>query len=217
MATQSLEEFLLEHPQANHSSRVFVNSLGISVLPTLLTFPSITVNQESEEQSSVVRNSGIRNLTINDISKSGQFDFTSDCPEVLGPGESCTINAKFVPTIVGAAAGSITVRTNGGTRQIRLLGNAIAEVDSNWDHIADIDGMLNSLWGFLQRSVRPALKGESGPSRPSLSVPTTSVVFASQVDVGEEFEIYTLVLTNTGDAELVLTDPIVDGDFEIVP
>ena len=213
MATQSLEEFLLEHPQANHSSRVFVNSLGISVLPTLLTFPSITVNQESEEQSSVVRNSGIRDLTISDISKSGQFDFTSDCPEVLGPGESCTINVKFVPTIVGAAAGSITVRTNGGTRQIRLLGNALAD-SGNWDHIADIDGMLNSLWGFLQRSVRPALKGESGPS---LSVPTTSVVFASQVDVGEESEIYTLVLTNTGDAELVLTDPIVDGDFEIVP
>ena len=158
MATQSLEEFLLEHPQANHSSRVFVNSLGISVLPTLLTFPSITVNQESEEQSSVVRNSGIRDLTISDISKSGQFDFTSDCPEVLGPGESCTINAKFVPTIVGAAAGSITVRTNGGTRQIRLLGNALAD-SGNWDHIADIDGMLNSLWGFLQRSVRPALNG----------------------------------------------------------
>lgn len=215
MATQSLEEFLLEHPQANHSSRVFVNSLGISVLPTLLTFPSITVNQESEEQSSVVRNSGIRDLTISDISKSGQFDFTSDCPEVLGPGESCTINVKFVPTIVGAAAGSITVRTNGGTRQIRLLGNALAD-SGNWDHIADIDGMLNSLWGFLQRSVRPALKGEV-VSGPSLSVPTTSVVFASQVDVGEESEIYTLVLTNTGDAELVLTDPIVDGDFEIVP
>lgn len=215
MATQSLEEFLLEHPQANHSSRVFLNSLGISVLPTLLTFPSITVNQESEEQSSVVRNSGIRDLTISDISKSGQFDFTSDCPEVLGPGESCTINVKFVPTIVGAAAGSITVRTNGGTRQIRLLGNALAD-SGNWDHIADIDGMLNSLWGFLQRSVRPALKGEV-ESGPSLSVPTTSVVFASQVDVGEESEIYTLVLTNTGDAELVLTDPIVDGDFEIVP
>lgn len=212
MATQSLEEFLLEYPQANHSSRVFLNSLGIST--TLLTFPPTAVNQESEEQSSVVRNSGIRDLTIRDISKSGQFDFTSDCPEVLGPGKSCTINVKFVPTIVGAAAGSITVRTNGGTRQIRLLGNA---VDSgNWDHIADIDGMLNSLWGFLQRSVRPALKGEV-ESGPSLSVPTTSVVFASQVDVGKESEIYTLALTNTGDAELVLTDPIVDGDFEIVP
>lgn len=116
MATQSLEEFLLEHPQANHSSRVFRNSL---------------------------------------------------------------------------------------------------KVDSgNWNHIADINGMLNSLWGFLQRSVRPALNGESGPS---LSVPTTSVVFASQVDVGKESEIYNLVLTNTGDAELVLTDPIVDGDFKIVP
>lgn len=211
MATQSLEEFLLEHPQANHSSRVFVNSLGISVLPTLLTFPSITVNQESEEQSSVVRNSGIRNLTINDISKSGQFDFTSDCPEVLGPGESCTINVKFVPTIVGAAAGSITVRTNGGTRQIRLLGNALAD-SGNWDHIADIDGMLNSLWGFLQRSVQPAIV-DSGPL---LSLSNTSVDF-TEVNVDSSSNIFTYTITNAGNQPLIIDDISISGDFEIVP
>jgi hypothetical protein len=92
--------------------------------PASLTFGSQTVATTSAAQTLTVTNTAETILTITDISASGDFSETNNCPGALAPMDSCTIEVSFHPTAVGTRAGTITVSDNwaGSPRVAQLTG-----------------------------------------------------------------------------------------------
>jgi hypothetical protein len=69
-------------------------------------------------------NTGAGVLTINEISVTGPFSQTNNCPSSLNPSAYCTINVKFHPKIKGVQKGSVNVKDNapGSPQKVPLTG-----------------------------------------------------------------------------------------------
>jgi ribosomal protein L6P/L9E len=69
--------------------------------------------------------SSVGPLTISNISVTGPFSESDDCPASLANGSTCTMYVYFTPTGSGSVSGSVTVNTNGffsTTSNISLTG-----------------------------------------------------------------------------------------------
>jgi hypothetical protein len=92
-------------------------------------FPLTSVGSTSAPQT--VTLSSVGPLTISSISVTGAFSESDDCPASLPNGTTCTMYIYFVPTASGAAAGTVTINTNGffnasSTISLTGLGTAIS-------------------------------------------------------------------------------------------
>jgi hypothetical protein len=91
-------------------------------MPNLLEFGTYIVGAAQLVRNVTLVSSGNGVVTFQEISASGPFGLSSDCPLNMAPGESCTLTITYSSSTLGPAAGLITVRSNaiGGLRTISL-------------------------------------------------------------------------------------------------
>jgi len=114
-----------EHYSASLSiigiSRGVVNSSkvegrGVEPLVVLsknsIDFGDQTINLEGVAHEVVMVNSGSSELSITDISATGQFSVTDDCGDSLAAAASCVLEIDFEPTELGGLTGSVTITSD---------------------------------------------------------------------------------------------------------
>jgi len=107
-------------------------SPGISVGPPTLSFPAQGTGTTSSAQPVVVTSSGTSPLTVSSATVSGPFQVSTDgCSGAgpINPGNTCAVQVVFAPTTTGAASGTLTITSDGGTKTVALSGTGIAVAD----------------------------------------------------------------------------------------
>ena len=209
----SLADFSKANPLVNHSSREIPlwqkgkPPYGLTIPKEQLFFGGMVLGLVKTNNLELT-NTGIKPLQINSITLNGAgYVLPEELPKIIYPGKSVILPVSFQPMSYGLLAAILKVDAGiGGTYQFRLLGQGV------WDHVGAVTDMLNNLWGFLQRSVQPAIV-DSGPL---LSLSNTSVDF-TEVNVNSSSNIFTYTITNAGNQPLIIDDISISGDFEIVP
>ncbi len=85
---------------------------GVSFSVNSLSFAPQVVSPgapASIAQTVTLTSSGGKSLTITSISASGDYSQTNDCPSLLAPNATCTIQVTFTPNAIGAISGAITL------------------------------------------------------------------------------------------------------------
>ncbi|TAM83613.1 MAG: choice-of-anchor D domain-containing protein [Acidobacteria bacterium] len=104
---------------------------AVTLSPTNLAFGNQTVGTISSAQIVTLTNSSPAPLTITQITKPGDFNYTTDCPlqpSTLAGGASCHISVTFSPTVMGTIAEQITVAdsANDSPQIIPVTGTGLA-------------------------------------------------------------------------------------------
>ena len=87
---------------------------AMSFSPATLTFANQDIGTSSNPQSVTITNFGGSPLNFSAISASGDFAETSNCPNTLIAGASCTASLSFAPTVAGPGAGLLTLNDDSG-------------------------------------------------------------------------------------------------------
>jgi sugar lactone lactonase YvrE len=87
---------------------------AISFSPATLTFGTQDTGTSSNSQPVKITNFGGSSLNFTSILASDGFAETSDCPNSLVAGASCTVKVSFAPTVAGPATGSLTLNDDSG-------------------------------------------------------------------------------------------------------
>jgi hypothetical protein len=210
-----LVDYLRDNPLTNHSSReipLWVEGKPPYELTSLkgntLAFGGLVLGL-SKTMELVLENTGFQPLHVQSVLvPSADYELVNAAPEIIYPGRTVTLLVKFVPSTFGLLVGNLVVNCGqGGRYTFRLLGTGI------WDHVGSVTAMLENLWGFLQRSVQPAIISDG----PSVSLPNTSIEFEDGVDVDGESQLLLYTITNAGNEDLIIDNIAITGDFEIVP
>jgi len=105
---------------------------AISFTPNALNFSQNTATSGSG--AVMIANFGGSTLNLGNISVSGGFTDTSNCPGSLAGGSNCSVNVTFTPSVTGTVTGSLTVADdswNLGTMQsVSLTGTGTAPLMS---------------------------------------------------------------------------------------
>lgn len=199
----------------NHSSRViplWVNGkppFRLVVSPTELAFGGHTIGVPSEPMMVILTNDGFNPLPIVSVVLEGKnYSLTGTVPKVVPVGFSVSLGVVFTPEDFFESLGTLTVDLGDNGKHVIPLTGAGA-----WDHTKAVDSMIAGLWAFIKRTVRPALTNDG----PILSLSSSAVVFREGVEVGEQSEIMTITISNTGNRDLEIGDLLITGDFEILP
>ncbi len=100
-----------------------------SLAPASLSFGAEAVGTASAAQTITVTNTGNAALTVTSVVTTGDFTETDNCiGATVAVNASCTVLVKFLPTVVGARTGLVTIYGNvaGGQATATLSGNATA-------------------------------------------------------------------------------------------
>jgi hypothetical protein len=108
-----------------------ITAPAAALCPTTVSFGNQNVGSASAPISVGLNNTGSSNLTVTQITISGDFGQTSTC---VGAGANlpaltaCTINVTFTPTATGVRNGTLTVADNaaGSPHQVSLTGTGVA-------------------------------------------------------------------------------------------
>jgi gliding motility-associated-like protein len=153
---------------------------------TTLNFSSLVVG-EAETKDFVITNDGTATLTIGATSVTGDFSIQGTAPTSITAGGNQTLTLQFLPTQAGTRSGTITFSSNGDTPNYAI-----------------------NLSGSGIAAIATLEVTEDGTGHGSGS----GLEFSStDIGNGESKEI---VITNTGNAALVITEIQVSGDFAIV-
>jgi hypothetical protein len=98
-----------------------VKAPGIEVSATALDFGPVTVGAAAA-RTVTVTNSGTRSLTLAGLTAGGAYSVAGTCGATLDAGASCVATVTFTPAAAGAAAASLTVASDAGTRVVALTG-----------------------------------------------------------------------------------------------
>lgn len=209
-----LDQFAMENPLLNHSSRVIPEWIDgrpqfkLDVSPDPVTFGPVTVDEMSANFVVKVTNGGFDVLTILGIAVDAPYLLGSQPPRKILPGQTIDLLIRVNPSDYGLIMGNLLITTSEiGTKKTVMLAQGV------WDHVEHAKGMLNGLWEFIKRSVRPPLVADG----PEISLNQPALLFKDPVIVGTGSQIMTTTISNVGNQTLTLSDPVVLGDFEIVP
>ena len=125
------------------------NSAGISLFPSVLTFPNQPENTPSKAQTLTISNMGSAALTINRITIAGinssDFAQTNNCPispATLAVGGSCTIAITFTPSAVASESATISVASDAPgspqTASVRGTGYGVGAMSKAWTAIGSL-------------------------------------------------------------------------------
>jgi hypothetical protein len=105
---------------------------AVTVAPSTLTYANQNIGTTSAPQNVVLTNFGEAPLSITKIGTVGDFAETDNCGTSLPGGSNCTIAVTYVPTVTGAASGTLTISDNAftGTQTVALSGTGTAPVGS---------------------------------------------------------------------------------------
>ena len=101
---------------------------SITVTPTSLTFAARTVGTTSAPQTVTVTNNGPGAVNVDSVTLTGDFAYTTNCPDAILAGATCTANVTFTPLAPGLRTGSITAVSNasGSPHTLPLSGMGLA-------------------------------------------------------------------------------------------
>ncbi len=94
--------------QRTKTGPITIQSSGIAVFPSALTFGAQTLNTTSPAQLVSVTNTGVDVLNITSITPSGDFAVVSNCGSTVASGASCAVSVSFTPTAAGSRTGSLS-------------------------------------------------------------------------------------------------------------
>ncbi len=106
------------------------NEPAAALSPSSLGFAAQNVGTSSATQTVTVTNVGSQTLSISGISASAGFAETDNCSTPLAPLGNCSISVTFMPTVVGAENGTLTITDNnsgtpGSTQTVSLAGTGL--------------------------------------------------------------------------------------------
>ena len=84
----------------------------LSLSAPSLTFASQVVTVKSAAQTLTLQNSGNANLSISQVSVSGDYSVTNSCTSPVAPNSVCHLNVIFTPTVAGDRPGILTISSN---------------------------------------------------------------------------------------------------------
>jgi hypothetical protein len=101
---------------------------ALRVTPASLTFAARTVGTTSAPQTVTVTNDGPGVVNVDSVTLTGDFAYTTNCPEVIPAGATCTADVTFTPLAPGLRTGSITAVSNasGSPHTLPLSGTGLA-------------------------------------------------------------------------------------------
>jgi hypothetical protein len=117
--------------QASFEHRVWVPALTVAAPAPLaqlssgtLNFGGVNVGAQAPAQAVVLTNTGGSPLAVHSVAAPAPFSVSHNCPALLAPAASCTLQAGFAPSAAGAASASLAVSTNatGSPHTIGLAG-----------------------------------------------------------------------------------------------
>jgi hypothetical protein len=96
----------------------------VSLTPSALAFGTQVIETMSAPQSATLANTGSVAVNISNISVSGPFSQTNDCPSSLPTGANCQIKVRFEPHTKGPASGKLSVTDDaiGSPQKVALSG-----------------------------------------------------------------------------------------------
>jgi hypothetical protein len=109
------------------NATIALTSGTVKLIPANLTFGcKLGKNCPPPAQAITLTNTGAAALAINNISTTGAFSQTNDCPASVVTGASCTINVTFHPTVVGPYSGDVVFDDGSpdSPQQVALSGTA---------------------------------------------------------------------------------------------
>jgi hypothetical protein len=114
----------LGSPQTVSLTGTGVSAGTVTLKPSSLTFAVQLLKTTSSPQDATLTNTGSLDVTISNISTSGPFSQTNNCPSDLPAGANCKIEVAFTPTAKGAASGTLSVTDNakGSPQTVALSG-----------------------------------------------------------------------------------------------
>ena len=164
--------------------------------PDDMSFGTVAIDGLSAAQTATLTNLGYDDLPIKKITAVGDFVITSDCPSSLAPGESCSVVINFNPKREGIITGGLYVDTGdaAGTEFAKLRGTG---------ELSDID------------------PDNPDPNNPNpkggvASYSPASLAFGS-VEINTQSAGRTVVVTNTGDKDLVISSVTAPSGFNVTP
>jgi len=98
------------------------------ISPTSLSFGALQINTPSSSQAVTFTNNGQVNFSISSVTSSSDFSQTNNCVTTFSPGDSCTINVAFTPSIRGPEAGTLSISGSfsGTSQTVSLSGTGQA-------------------------------------------------------------------------------------------
>jgi hypothetical protein len=100
----------------------------VTLTPAKLAFPIQLVGTTSSAQTATLTNTGTVAVNISNISTSGPFTESNNCPSSLPIGQSCQIQVKFEPVQKGLVTGNLSVTDDaaGSPQTVALSGMGTA-------------------------------------------------------------------------------------------
>jgi hypothetical protein len=213
---------------------VYLNRPVIALYPTRLVFSPDGVGTASPVQTVTVSNPGSTPLAIAGIAASGPFSQTNNCSATVNVGGSCSISIAFTPLGQGTSNGTLSILDNaaGGQQTIALSGTGLvftagpnppvvqpAPTEPEPGEPLPSGGTASPIGVGPRRPVHPILTPTSSPtpSTPIVAAPmarfsSSSLAFPAQV-VGTSSSAQTVMLTNSGDALMPISNITATGDF----
>jgi hypothetical protein len=107
----------------------------VTLTPPSLKFSTQLVGTTSPPQTATLTNTGSVAVNISNISTTGAFTETNNCPSSLPVSGSCQIKAEFAPKTRGPAAGQLAVTDDaqGSPQTVALSGTGTVVVLSTLD------------------------------------------------------------------------------------
>lgn len=100
------------------SGNAFVTKFTSAPAPVLsLSAPSLNfepqvVTMKSAAQTLTLENSGNANLSVSQVSVTGDYSVTNSCTAPVAPNSACHLNVTFTPTTAGDRPGTLTIYSN---------------------------------------------------------------------------------------------------------
>jgi hypothetical protein len=116
----------LGSPQSVSLTGNAVSTATVSLQPSSLKYAVQLLHTSSSPQAVTLTNTGSVNVNISNISTTGPFSQTNNCPSDLTVGTNCMIEVTFTPTAKGPASGKLSVTDNakGSPQTVALSGTA---------------------------------------------------------------------------------------------
>jgi FG-GAP-like repeat/Abnormal spindle-like microcephaly-assoc'd, ASPM-SPD-2-Hydin len=96
-------------PQAVSLSGTGLAPPTVSLKPSKLIYGTQLVGTTSSPKTAILTNTGDQTVEISDVSITGPFNQSNDCPSSLLVGANCQIQVTFTPSAGGPASGKLSV------------------------------------------------------------------------------------------------------------
>ncbi len=204
----------------------------VNLSPSSLTFPPQVSGTTSTAQTVTLTNAGNGSLAILSISTGGAFYQTNTCRGVLAAGDACSISVTFQPLGPGVSNGTLTIfdSASGSPQTVTLTGTGLVftsgpnppvvqppPTNPEPGQAAPPSGASSPIGVGLGRPVHSPMSAASSLSASATIAPgarfsSSSVVFTAQM-VGTSSSAQRVILTNSGDAPMPISNITASGDF----